>query len=337
MWAGRFWMLALAVGGMASACSLADSTSPGTPEKQVERRQVVEKIEAAHLPNAYRIHEKVLSGGMPEGDAAFRELQQLGIKTIISVDGAKPDVATARKFGLRYVHLPHGYDGISQERAVELAKAVRDLAGPIYIHCHHGKHRSPTAATVACVGAGFLSPENAHSILQTAGTSDHYRGLYDSAEHARQFEDQVLDALRVEFREVAPLPPLAESMVEIEKTFDRIKQIEKSGWLSPVDHPDLNPPHEALLLREHFTELQRMDDVKQRPERFRELLNDSLAAAEDLEEILRQPNAAGTIVERTASAGLALGRISKNCTACHQQYRDVPRENAQRSRPAVRP
>src|SRR5262245_42817749 len=104
-----------------------------------------EKLAVEHLPNAYRITDKVISGGLPEGDAAFQELADLGVKTVISVDGMKPDVETAKKHGLRYVHLPHGYDGVPSERVLELAKAVRELPGLIYIHCHHGKHRSPAA------------------------------------------------------------------------------------------------------------------------------------------------------------------------------------------------
>src|SRR5262245_48277837 len=123
------------------------------------------KLAALHLPCAIEIHPQVISGGLPEGEAAFQDLAALGIKTIISVDGATPDVATAKKHGLRYVHLPHGYDGISAARAAELAKAVRDLPGPIYIHCHHGKHRSPAAAAVACVAAGLTDASDAELIL----------------------------------------------------------------------------------------------------------------------------------------------------------------------------
>src|SRR4051812_11985448 len=72
----------------------------------------IELLPTRYLPNTVRIHERVISGGLPEGDAAFEELKELGIKTLISVDGVKPDVAQAKKFGMRYVHLPHGYDGV---------------------------------------------------------------------------------------------------------------------------------------------------------------------------------------------------------------------------------
>ncbi|MGE0610114.1 MAG: hypothetical protein AB7O62_23685, partial [Pirellulales bacterium] len=74
------------------------------------------RLPVEHLPNAIRLHPKVVSGGQPEGEAAFAELRDLGIKTVISVDGARPAVPLAKKYGLRYVHLPHGYDGVPEQR-----------------------------------------------------------------------------------------------------------------------------------------------------------------------------------------------------------------------------
>lgn len=180
------------------------------------------RIANDRLPNAYRVAEKVISGGQPEGDQAFADLAALGVKTVISVDGAQPDVELARKHGLRYVHLPHGYDGIPGERVRELAKAVRDLPGPIYIHCHHGQHRSPAAAAVACVSAGLIGPESALAVLATAGTSPNYRGLYQSAQSAQRLDDKLLDELRPEFPETASLPPIADAMVQIERTHEHL-------------------------------------------------------------------------------------------------------------------
>ena len=274
-----------------------------------------QKLVADHLPNAFRIHDRVISGGQPEGDAGFRELKNLGVKTIISVDGARPNVELARKYGLKYVHLPHGYDGIPQQRARELAKAVRDLEGPIYIHCHHGHHRSPAAATVACVSAGLIEPSAAISILKAAGTSENYRGLYQSAEAARKLDEALLDALQAEFPETAKLPPLAEAMVEIDRTHDRLKAIAAAGWKTPPDDPDLDPAHEALLLKEHFTELLRTGDVQRQSELFRRQLLASEQAAGALESALR---------DGIDGSSAALARVTKNCTDCHRQFRDVP-------------
>ncbi len=284
----------------------------------------IEKLTTQHLPNAVRVHSKVISGGLPEGLVAFEELRSLGIKTVISVDGAKPDLVSAEKCGLRYVHLPHGYDGIPQTRAAELAKAVRDLPGPIYIHCHHGKHRSPAAAATACVAAGLIDHEAGLSVLQVAGTSPNYRGLYESAQTAKPLDKAVLDQLDADFPATAKLPATAEAMVAVEHTFDHLKSFEKAGWKLLPEQPDLTPDHEALLLREHYAELLRTEAVQRQPERFRHLLTTGETAAQQFEDALRAwcvPNAKGPIPDAIPAAFKA---INDNCKTCHQEFRDVP-------------
>jgi hypothetical protein len=230
----------------------------------------------------------------------------------------------ARKFGLRYVHMPHGYDGVPQLRAKELAKAVRDLPGPVYIHCHHGKHRSPAAATVACVGAGLLPQKQALVVLQTAGTSENYRGLYESAESARRFEDALLDELQVEFPETVKVPPIADAMVAIEHTHDHLKSLAANRWASLAKQPDLDSAHEALLLREHYTELLRTEEVQRQPAGFRQLLADSEATAQELENLLAEWKQAGSPAPPPAQLGKAMAAVTESCASCHRTYRDVP-------------
>jgi protein tyrosine phosphatase (PTP) superfamily phosphohydrolase (DUF442 family) len=283
-----------------------------------------ERLTAPGLPNAFRLHARVISGGEPAGDEAFAALQDLGVQTIISVDGAKPQLDLARKHGLRYVHLPHGYDGVPEARAKELAKAVRDLPGPIYIHCHHGKHRSPTAATVACVAAGLLAPEQALSVLTTAGTSENYRGLYQSAQSARQLDANLLDELRAEFPETVKVPPIADAMVQIEHTHDHLKQFAAANWRPLDKQPDLEPAHEALLLKEHYRELARTPDAQNQPAAFRQLLTESEQTAASLESLLANWQKAGRPQPVPAKITITFAAAAQNCTTCHQKFRDVP-------------
>jgi protein tyrosine phosphatase (PTP) superfamily phosphohydrolase (DUF442 family) len=302
-------LLVLAVG-----CSIEETP----PQRATTNRRPITRLPTKYLPNAVRLHKRVISGGLPEGDAGFAELRDLGIKTIISVDGAKPDVAAAEKYGLRYVHLPHGYDGISKQRAKELAKAVHELPAPIYIHCHHGHHRSPAAAAVACVGAGLIAPTDAALVLQIAGTSEQYRGLFQSAQSARALDQALLAELACEFPATAKLPPLAEAMVMVEQTHDHLKSLQRAGWQTPPDQPALLAEHEALLLREHFTELLRTSEVQRRPEPFRRLMHDGEELARELETALRDHPQNG------AAATKHLARINDSCVSCHQKFRDTP-------------
>jgi protein tyrosine phosphatase (PTP) superfamily phosphohydrolase (DUF442 family) len=209
------------------------------------------KVMLPGLLNVYRITEKLYSGSSPNGDLGFRSLQKLGIKTVISVDGARPDITTARSHGMRYVHIPFGYDGIPPAQILRLAKAVRDLPGPIYIHCHHGMHRGPAAASAIhlCLDKS-CTIEQALAEMHRAGTDPHYTGLYAAPRTLMRPTDADLDRIASDFPEVANVPDLAQCMVEIDGRWDKLKQIRSAGWRTPASHQDLDPAHEAMQLRE---------------------------------------------------------------------------------------
>jgi hypothetical protein len=163
--------------------------------------------------------------------------------------------------------------------------------------------------------------------LTTAGTSTNYRGLYRSAEQAQRFDDALLDALAVEFRETVEVPPLADAMGALERTHDHVKQMAAAGWRPVPESPDLDPAHEALLLREHYTELVRNDDLKRQPAEFQELMRDGEEAANVLELALskiKERGYAAAKVDFHKPADDALVLINKNCAVCHAKFRDVP-------------
>lgn len=311
--------------GLDSSCFGQEKLDSAQSEKQ---KQGVYRLATKHLPNAIQIHDRVISSGQPVGESAFREIHELGIKTVISVDGAKPDVELAKKFGLRYVHLPHRYNGIPQKQIEELAKAVRDLDGPILIHCHHGKHRSPSAAAAACVSAGLIEPSEALPILKLAGTNENYLGLFESVGSATKLSTAFLDQLTPDFPETAKLPPMAEAMVDLERTHDHLKRLAEFDWKSLPDHPDLSAVHEALLLREHFTEMLRMEYSSKQPVGFSTLLKESESDALLFENAIRQWSQTDGSNKVPTDVTEPFRRINTNCTNCHKQYRDVPIQKA---------
>lgn len=283
-----------------------------------------ERLPSQHLPNAIRVHSKVISGGLPADHRAFQELQDLGVKTIISVDGALPDVELATQFGMRYIHLPHGYDGISAERVKELAKAIREFEGPIYIHCHHGRHRSPAAAAAACVSAGLIEHHSGVALLRQAGTSPSYRGLFRAAEKAQPIPAAELESMPVEFKERAAVPSLATAMVALEHTFDNLRKLSASGW-KKVDTPaNIDAAHEALLLREHFAELLRTDDTLRRKENYREILRQAQQLAEQLKEALAKADS--ELPRESEDLSSLIKQLEDNCSSCHTRFRDGPQE-----------
>jgi protein tyrosine phosphatase (PTP) superfamily phosphohydrolase (DUF442 family) len=281
------------------------------------------KIEVPGLHNVHRITDQLYSGSSPEGEAGFRSLKGLGIKTIISVDGARPDVTTAHKFDLRYAHIPFGYDGIPRDQILRLAKAVHELPGPVYIHCHHGKHRGPTAAAAVhlCLDPK-CSVEQALEEMRRAGTDPHYTGLYAVPRNLVRPTPKDLALVPGDFPEVAKVPGLAQIMVEIDSRWENMKLIRAAGWEVPVDHPDLDPPHEALQLAEHFREANRLKEVDKRPTQFREWLAECGRKMTKLEHVLRIDKESGK--RDRLAADEAFKQMDACCVQCHANYRDVP-------------
>jgi len=160
--------------------------------------------------------------------------------------------------------------------------------------------------------------------LKIAGTNPNYRGLFEVAETAAKLDDAILDSIASQFPEIATLPPAAEAMVALEHTQDRLKAFAASGWKTLDSDPSLKGSHEALLLQEHFTEMSRTDWAQQQAEEFRAFLSDSEKAASDLESGLRTWEDAGFSGVIPEVIPASFERISKSCTACHQQFRDIP-------------
>lgn len=283
------------------------------------------RIAAPGLHNVYRVTADLFSGGNPEGEEGFRSLMGLGVKTVISVDGARPDVATAHKFGLRYVHLPFGYDGIPRYQVLRLARAVRDLPGPFYVHCHHGKHRGPAAAaSIHLCMDEECSVERAVAEMKRAGTDPHYTGLYAVPKTLVRPTHAELDRVPADFPEVAEVPGMAQVMVEIDARWENLKLVRAAGWATPTDHADLDPAHEALQLVEQHREAGRLGRVEGRTGEFRRWMADAEDNVEALEGLLR----AGRDDRRKdrPSSERAFRKVEESCAKCHAKYRNLPQE-----------
>jgi protein tyrosine phosphatase (PTP) superfamily phosphohydrolase (DUF442 family) len=281
--------------------ALAQSPAPG--------RQPPTPAAKPALENIHKLTPNLISGGQPKDDAAFSKLAEMGVRTVVSVDGARPDVEAAKKHGLRYIHIPIGYDGLDAEAQAALTRVVREVKGPVFIHCHHGKHRGPAAAAVACMAAGQMTHAEAAAFLKLAGTGKEYAGLWrDVAE----FKPLAANVKLPELVEVAEVDSLAGAMAQLDRAWDGTKLCQASGWQTPKDHADLSPAHQALLVLEGFKESRR--NLNYQDEQLAQWLEDATAQAEQLHQSLK----AGRAHEATRS----YQQLEAACLRCHEQYRN---------------
>jgi protein tyrosine phosphatase (PTP) superfamily phosphohydrolase (DUF442 family) len=282
------------------------------------------KQEARELPglhHVYALSDDIISGAEPEGEQAFVELQKLGIKTVLSVDGKAPDAATAAKYGLRYVHVPIRYSGITEEERVAIAKSFRELEGPFYVHCFHGQHRGPAAAALGRVvldGAG--RDQAIAEMRQYCGTSQKYEGLYQDIASGNLPDESVTRASRFDFAPVFRFSGVRALMVEMTRSYDTLVDLSKRNWQASAEHPDATAQGEAQRLYQALSQAHSLPETALRPDDYRQWMARSVEQSTALLELLKGP--ATQAAASSAQAVELVGQIGKTCEACHAAYRN---------------
>ncbi|SMP54555.1 Predicted phosphohydrolase, protein tyrosine phosphatase (PTP) superfamily, DUF442 family [Neorhodopirellula lusitana] len=308
-------MLMLSVPAIAIFASEPTGKSPLSPSAETGATEALvlsgpNQSEFPDLDNLLQVSDRIFTGAEPHSERAFASLAKLGVKTIVSVDGAVPDTELAGKYGLRYVHIPIGYDGIDQNAGLTFARLAREVTGPVYVHCHHGRHRGPAAAAVVCIASGEVDGEAALRILERAGTSKDYAGLWRDVANYR-IPDHGVELPTLS--EVAQVQTFPAAMANTDRAYDNLKRCRESGWATPPDHPDLVPAQQALLLKESLRESVR-NLAAGRSSEFQRWLMESEIAAGQLEDALR--------VQNLDQVSRHFQVLSESCKRCHQKYRN---------------
>ena len=314
-----FFLCGLLIGAATVGFALAArSARLVTPDEIAILANVPPTVKSLHpsnapgLHNVYRLGDHLYSGSSPDDEVAFATLARLGVKTVISVDGATPDVEMAHQFGLRYVHLPVTYGSVPHETLIQLVRASRELPGPIYLHCHHGKHRGPAAAVSLwrCLDKS-VSDEQAFATLKSLGTADRYQGLYASVKDLVPPKAVELGATRTNLSEVSPVPPLAKTMAEIDRMWDRVTTTESDSMAVSMQLTI------AFDLAEHFREAARLAEAT---DDMRPGLIQAADELDQLAETIKSSMRDHSTPNTTRTEAIA--RVKARCNECHAKFRD---------------
>lgn len=264
---------------------------------------------SGELENVWQVSPRIISGSEPVGEAALGELVRWQVSTVVSVDGQSPNIELAKKFGLRYVHIPIGYGGIPPAACATLTRVARETEGTIYVHCHHGKHRGPAAAALLCRADDGRTGTEALQILLRAGTSKEYAGLWRDVE---RFSVLPPDAELPVLVERFPVPALASVMAEIARSFERLERSFPAGGARPPLEASELGRIEAIQLGELFAESAR----GMAPGELRTELEAAAQRAKDIHRILGKSFVVGGVRRQVAE-------LHQACVRCHEHTRDT--------------
>jgi protein tyrosine/serine phosphatase len=169
-------LAALAVSGCESRGDGQKPTATTTKKPFAQRIDGVPGIEnfARMNPNLYRGAQPT-----PEG---FKQLKQMGVKTVIDFRSHHSTKAQVEAAGLTPVEIPLkadlGSTPPTQEELQHFFKVVLDPERqPVYIHCAFGKDRTGTMAAVYRLEMDGWTPEEAMQEMEAFGYHNIYRDL----------------------------------------------------------------------------------------------------------------------------------------------------------------
>ena len=299
-------VLALAACNTPSEAPPALKASAGEIQSPTQPDHYLVGIENEHLPRLIQVSASIYSGAQPKTAESFHALKELGIKTVVSVDAARPDLEAAQAEGLRYIHIPIGYDSIPEAAGDAYAKVMAEAELPIYFHCHHGRQRGPAAAAVALRASTGCAAKSALAVLHAAGTSSKYPGLWRDVEAWTSPRPGKPSPELVSLQE---LPAFTMKMAEVDRTWDRIKEVRKNDWESVSLVPDTQLLLQQLQDCAGQIPAEQMDD-----QRLFHGMEDVVSFAQ------RMQQAAEVLDKDLLEESYSDLRVS--CNDCHADYRN---------------
>ncbi|WP_340063292.1 tyrosine-protein phosphatase [Ascidiimonas aurantiaca] len=109
--------------------------------KSSAQQNEAKKIESYYFKKLYRINDSVYRSEQPL-KKGFRELETMGIKTILNLRRLRDDTRKAKGTGLHLEHLRLKSGEITEQDIIEALRLLKDAEKPVLIHCWHGSDRT---------------------------------------------------------------------------------------------------------------------------------------------------------------------------------------------------
>ena len=269
------------------------------------------------LKQVVAFQDDLFSGSRPEGEWGMKSLVELNIASIICVDGIAPEVERAREYGINTIHLPLKYNSPNKTQILDLCSAfmMNRLNGNVYIHCHHGKHRSAAAAALVSIALDLSNAQEMKERMQVSETSQYYTGLWEAVERQQLISMSEIVKNEKTFPSVVKPTGMTAQMIDIDEALDRLLLVEQSKWIVPKSHPDLAPTADAGIIAETFRSMQLDEESPFFNKNFVGETINAFHEASRLEQILNTD----TIDVKLFSEHLH--RVEQTCIQCHKAWR----------------
>jgi protein tyrosine phosphatase (PTP) superfamily phosphohydrolase (DUF442 family) len=138
-----------------------------------EQEKWAEHIELSGLPNLYKVSDDLYRGAQPTAEG-MKELEKLGVKTVVNLRSMHSDRDEIKGTALAYEHIRMTTWNIEDKDVIRFLQIVTNPnCTPVFVHCQHGADRAGTMCAIYRVAVQGWSKEEAIEEMTKGGFGFH--------------------------------------------------------------------------------------------------------------------------------------------------------------------
>ncbi len=149
--------------------------------KEVTQKKWAQALELSGVPNLHKVSDDLYRGAQPSSEG-MKQLEKLGIKTIVNLRLVHSDRDEIENTGLSYEHIPMATWNTQNEDVVRFLKIITDSNNtPVFVHCQYGADRTGTMCAIYRIAAEGWNKNEAIEEMTKGGFGFHsiWKNLVD--------------------------------------------------------------------------------------------------------------------------------------------------------------
>jgi len=149
----------------------------GNNQRQAEtihaQKKWAERIELPGLPNFHKVSDDLYRGSQPTAEG-MKQLEKLGVKTVINLRSMHSDRDVTKDTALAYEHINMTTLSVEDDDVVRFLRIVTDGSRtPVFVHCQHGADRTGTLCAIYRIAVQGWSKDDAVEEMTKGGFGFH--------------------------------------------------------------------------------------------------------------------------------------------------------------------
>ncbi|WP_111707639.1 dual specificity protein phosphatase family protein [Lutibacter citreus] len=134
----------------------------------------LKKVESKHFKNLYKVNEVLYRSEQPS-KKGFKEVELIGVKTILNLRRLKNNIKKAKDFNFNLVHHPIKTKLLNENDILKALSVIKNSDQPVLVHCWHGSDRTGTIIAAYRMVVDNWSKEQAIKEFRKDNLGYHYK------------------------------------------------------------------------------------------------------------------------------------------------------------------